>query len=54
MTDGQCEFLDVNNDKGTERLLELFITNILKMVGKVSGDLELGKKMAAEYMSFYT
>ena len=52
-TGGKCEYLDVNSDRGQEMLLQFFITNILEMVGKESGDQALGKKMVADYMSCF-
>jgi hypothetical protein len=45
--------LDVSKPNSQDILLNLFVPNILKMIGEANGDVQLGKKMVAEYMNCY-
>ena len=52
-TGGVCTYLDVNKSNSQEILLNLFVPNILKMIGEATGDTKLGSKMVEDYMRCY-
>ncbi len=52
-TGGESCFLDVSKPNSQDILLNLFVPNILKMIGEANGDVKLGQKMVADYLSCY-
>lgn len=52
-TGGTCTYLDVDQPNSQEILLDLFVPNILKMIGDATGDTKLGDEMVDDYARCY-
>ena len=52
-TNGTSNFLDLSKPDKTKTLCDLFIPNILKMIGEATGDPKLGQKMVSEYENVF-